>query len=223
MGFLELRRLRFHIGNHIGRNVALVEIHTFHHFFGKPEGLRFFHGNHTVFAHFFHNIGDHSPHFFGFGRDGGHLGDFFPAADFFGIFLENFYDIFFSRFHPLAHSDGIDSGFNEFQAFAHQSLRHQCGGGCSVAGRVVGFVSHFFHQFRADVFKLVFQLNVLGDSHAVIGDGGRSEAFVQNHVSSPGAKRHFYRVGHLVHAGFDFFARVGGILDLLAHIILFVR
>ena len=46
----------------------------------------------------------------------------------------------------------------------------------------------FLHQLRAHVLKGVFQLDLLGDGHAVVGDQRSAELLVENDVAALGAE-----------------------------------
>jgi hypothetical protein len=158
------------IGHHVGRRIAAVKLHAFH---GGQLGL---HGlaSSTVItpslpttsmaleissptssslAEMEATCAMASCSVMGLGQllQGfhGHLGGFLDAA------LQN---------------HGVGAGGQVLQAFAHDGLRQQRGGGGAVAGHVVGLGGDFFDQLGAHVLKGVFQLNFLGDGHAVVGD-----------------------------------------------------
>ena len=50
---------------------------------------------------------------------------------------------------------------------------------------VGGLAGDFADHAGAHVFKLVRQLDLAGDGHAVLGDGRGAEALFQNHVPPP--------------------------------------
>ena len=79
------------------------------------------------------------------------------------------------------------------------------GGGGAIAGGVGGLGSHFLDQLRAHVFKLVAQLDFFGYRHAVLGDDGRAEGFLNGHVAAFGAQSHLNGVGKFVHAAGELF------------------
>src|SRR4029453_12943373 len=46
----------------------------------------------------------------------------------------------------------------------------------------------------------VLELDLLGDRHAIVGDGGGSPLLLEHHVAALGAERHLDGVSELVHA-----------------------
>ena len=91
------------------------------------------------------------------------------------------------------------------------------GGGGAVADDVVGLGGDFLDQLRAHVLKGVFQLDFLGDGHAVVGDQRRAELLVQHHVAALRAQSDLNGVRQRVHASFQRAASVLAIFDLLSH------
>ena len=51
----------------------------------------------------------------------------------------------------------------------------------------------FAHHLRAHVLELVVELDLLGDSDAVLGDAGSAERLVEDDVAALGAERHLDR------------------------------
>jgi hypothetical protein len=141
---------------------------------------------------------------FGFGVD----------VDFFGVLFEFAHDASTALSMPrlmwvaLAPAVMLRKPFGDDALGEHHRRRG------AVAGHVVGLGAHFADELGAHVFKGVLQLNVLGDRHAVVGDGGRAEFLVQHHVAALGAEGAFHRFGQFVHAGFDGFAGVVAVFDL---------
>ena len=95
----------------------------------------------------------------------------------------------------------IGAGSDHLEAFAEDRLGQHGGGGRAVAGDVVGLAGGFLHQLRAEILIGIFQIDVLGDRHAVLGDLGRAPAFVEHRVAAAGAERALHRAGELGNAG----------------------
>ena len=95
----------------------------------------------------------------------------------------------------------VHAGGDDLQAFAQDRLGQHGGGGGAVAGDVGGLGGDFLHHLRAHVLELVLELDLLGDGHAVLGDGRGAEALVEHHVAALGAERHLDGVGQDVDAG----------------------
>ena len=102
---------------------------------------------------------------------------------------------------PFLHDHGVGAGGHVLHALADEGLGQQGGGGGAVAGHVVGLGGDFLHQLGAHVLKGVFQLDFLGDGHAVVGDQGSAELLVQHHVAALGAQGDLYGICQLVDAG----------------------
>ncbi|MEY3366676.1 MAG: hypothetical protein RIS71_1413 [Actinomycetota bacterium] len=89
------------------------------------------------------------------------------------------------------------------QTFAHHGPgEHGCRGR-SVTGNVVGLLRDFLHQFRADALVRIFQLDLLGDRHTVIGDRRSAPLLVEHDVAALWSERHAHGIGQLVHAIFE--------------------
>ena len=63
------------------------------------------------------------------------------------------------------------------------------------------------HHLGAHVLELVFELDFLGDGHAVLGDAGRAEALVEHDIAALGAEGHPHRIGENVDAAQHLVAR----------------
>ena len=66
--------------------------------------------------------------------------------------------------------------------------KNGCGRG-AITGDVIGLLGNFLHQFGADALKRIFEVDFLGDRHAVFGDRGSSPLLVEDNVAALGAKR----------------------------------
>ena len=67
-------------------------------------------------------------------------------------------------------------------------------GGGAVAGNVVGLRGDLAHHLRAHVLELVFELDLLGDGDAVLGDARRAVGLVEHDVAALRTERHLHRV-----------------------------
>ncbi len=98
----------------------------------------------------------------------------------------------------MASTTGFDAALDQhrvgasghvLQAFVHNGLGQNGGGGGAVASDIVGLGGGFLQQLRAHVLKRVFQFDFFGHGHAVMGDGGGAVLLVQRHVAALGAER----------------------------------
>ena len=119
--------------------------------------------------------------------------------------------------HALFDDHGVGAGGHVLHAFPDQRLRQQGGGGGAVAGRVVGLGGNFLYQLGAHVLERVLQLDILGDGHAVVGDKGRAEFFIQHHIAALGPQGDFDGIRQLVDPQLQRLAGFFAIYDLLCH------
>ena len=84
------------------------------------------------------------------------------------------------------------------QAFGEDGLGVDGGGGGAVAGDGGGLGGDFLHHLGAHVFVGVFQLDLLGDGDAVLGDGGRAEGLFEDDVAAGGAEGDLDGAGELL-------------------------
>ena len=85
VGVLEDRLHRLGIGDEVGREVALVELHAFDDFEGRLDALGFFDGDGAVLADLVHGVGDDvADGGVPVGGDGGDLRDLGAVLDLLG-------------------------------------------------------------------------------------------------------------------------------------------
>jgi hypothetical protein len=82
-----------------------------------------------------------------------------------------------------------------FRKSRSSSLRRR-----AVAGVVRSLRRRLLHQLHAHVLDLVAQFDLLGDGHAVFGDGRRAELLLDDDIAALGAEGDFDGVGELVDA-----------------------
>ena len=118
-----------------------------------------------------------------------------------------------------AATDGerVGAGRDVAQALAHDDLGEQRGGGGAVAGDVVGLDGDLLDELGAHVLERVLELDLLGDGHAVVGDGRRAELLLEHDVTALRAERDLDGVGELVDAGRKTVASIFFETDLLSH------
>jgi hypothetical protein len=98
---------------------------------------------------------------------------------------------------------GVGSAGDVAQAFGEDGLGVHGRGGRSVAGHAGGFGGDLLDHLRAHVLVGVFQLDFLGDGHAVLGDGGGPEGFFEHDVSPGRPERDLDRARQFAHAAQD--------------------
>ena len=70
-----------------------------------------------------------------------------------------------------------------------QGLGEDGGGGGAVTGHVVGLGRDLLGQLGTEVLVVVLELDLLGDGHAVVGDGGGAPLLVEDDVAALGPER----------------------------------
>ncbi|GAK50203.1 hypothetical protein U14_01430 [Candidatus Moduliflexus flocculans] len=184
---IENRFHPFRVGHKIGREIAAIKLHPFHHVQRGFHAFRFFHRDDAVFADFIHRFGDDF-------ADGGIVirGDRADLFDF-QLAFHRLADLFQFRHDRL---DGlVNAAFqihrvgarrDIFAAFAENRLRQHGRRRRAIARDIAGFAGDFVHEARAHVFERIRQFDFFGDGHAVFGAGGSAEFFVNHHVAAFG-------------------------------------
>ena len=111
----------------------------------------------------------------------------------------------------------VGAGGDVLDALAEDRLRQHGRGGRAVAGHVGRLARDLAHHLRAHVLERVLELDLLGDRHAVLGDGGGAELLVEDDVAALRAERDLHRVGQLVDAAQDRLARLFAVDNLFCH------
>ncbi len=200
VGVLEDRFLCVGIGDEVGRDVALVELHALGELELDAERLAFFDGDDAVLADPIHGFGDLLADLGIGGRDGGHRSDLLGGLDVLGEVGDEFGHFVDGLLDAALDAQRIGAGRQVPEAFPHHGLSEhsrRCG---SVTGHVVGLVGHFVGELGPHVLPRVLELDLLGDGHAVVGDGGGTPLLLQDDVAALGAERDLDGVGELVDA-----------------------
>ena len=205
------------IGNHVGGDVATVELHPFHHVAVGLGGLGFLQGDNPVGGDLLHGLGDKLANLLIAGGDSGHAGDVGRAGDLLAVRHNGVHGGLDGALNALLHHHGVCAGGDVLHPLPHQGLGQQGGGGGAVAGGVVGLGGNFLHQLGAHVLKGAVQLDLLGDGDTVVGDKGAAELLIQHHVAALGPQGNFDGIGQLVDAGLERFSGFLTIDDLLCH------
>src|SRR5581483_4225454 len=211
-GVVEDRLLALGIGDEVRREVALVELHALGELELHAEGVRLFDGHHTVLADLVDGVGDGVADGRVGCRDGRHLGDLGLVLDLLGLAFDALDGGGDGLVDAALERHRAGTGGHVAEALTYESLGEDGGGGGAVAGDVVGLGGDLLDQLGPHVLEGVLQLHLLGDGHAVVGDGGRPELLLEHHVAAAGAERDLDGVGQLVDAPLEVAAR--GLVEL---------
>ena len=190
----------FRVGHEVGGEIAAVELHPLDDVERGVQPLGLFDGNHALAADLVHGLGDDAAdRRVVVGGDGAHLGDFGLVAGRFGQVAQlvhdrhdGFVDAALDAHRVVARGDHLD-------AFRIDRPGQHGRGGGPVTGHVGGLAGDLLDHLGAHVLELVFEFDLLGDGHAVLGHVRRAEGFFDDHVAALGAEGDGHRVGQHVH------------------------
>src|SRR4029079_16389037 len=200
---VERRLHALHVGGEVRRDVALVEAHALDEVHLHAEGLALLDGDDAVLADLVDGLGDHLTDLLVSRRDRGDLSDLVLRVDFLVEFLDRLDRGVDSGLDALLQGHRVGAGGNVAQTFVHHAPGEN--GGCrrAVTSDVVGLLGDLFDQLGADLLIGILEIDLLGDRHAVVGDGGGTPLLLQHDVAALRPQRDAHRVGQLVHAGFE--------------------
>ena len=195
------------VGYEIGRDVAAVKLHAFHHFDGGFGALGLVNGDYAFFLDLFHGLGDEAADGLVIvGRYAGHVFDFLEiVAHFLTHALDGGHHCGHGLVDAALQIHGIGAGSHIFQAYVDDRLGQDGGGGGAVAGVIAGFRGHFLHELRAHVLERILKLDFAGHAYAVFGDVGGAEFLLDDYIAAFRAKGYLDGVGKSVNAFFEFF------------------
>ena len=216
VGVLHLDAHLVGVGDEVGRDVAAVELHAFDHVELGLEALGLFDRDHALVADLLHRLGEVIADLLvAVGGDGADLGDLGVGGDLLRVLLQLLDDGLDREVDAALEVHRVHAGGNRLGAFLDdRGGKHGRGRG-AVTGDVGGLRRDLAHHLRAHVLELVFELDLLGDGDAVLGDAGGAERFVEHDVAALGAERHLHRVGENVDAAQHLVARIDREFDFL--------
>src|SRR3990172_7000551 len=205
------------VGHEVGRDVAAVELHALRVFLVEADRLAFLDGDDAVLADLAHDLGDQLTDLGVGGADGGHGGDVLAVLDRSGVLLEPGHDGLDALLETALDDHRVGAGGNVLEALGDDGLAEHDRGGGAVAGDVVGLGRDLLEELRAHVLEGLVELDLAGDGHAVVGDGGGAELLVQDHVAALGPERDLDGVGEAVDAALE--GATSGLVEdeLLSH------
>ena len=206
------------IGDHVGRDVALVEAHALDQVHLHAEGVRLLDGDDPVLADLVDGLGDHLADLAVGRADAGDLGDLALVLDVHRDALDGLDGSLDGGLDALLQRHRVGAGGHVAQPLAHHRPGEHGGGGGAVARDVVGLLGDLFDQLGPDVLVGVLELDLLGDGDAVVGDGRRSPLLVEHHVAALRAEGDAHGVGELVHPPLERTASLLVELDDLRHL-----
>ena len=184
-----------------GRDVAAVELHALDDVQLGLQALGLFDGDDALVADLLHRLGDDLADLaIAVGRDGADLGDLVVGGDLLGFGFQLFDDGGDGLLDAALEVHRVGAGGDRLGAFPDDGLRQHGCGGRAVAGDVGGLGGDLAQHLRAHVLELVFEFDLLGDRHAVLGDARGAVRFLQYDVAALGTERHLDGIGENIDA-----------------------
>ena len=185
----ELAGHRVGVGDEVGGEVALVELHALDRVAAGVDGLGFLDGDGAVLADLLHGLGDDGADGgVGVGGDGGDLGDLLLVLHLDGHLRELLDNRLDCAVDAALEIHRIGAGGDVLQAFAVDCLGQDGGGGGAVARIVIGAAGNFLDHLGAHVLVGALQLDFLRDGDAVLSDERGTELLVNQDIASLGAE-----------------------------------
>ena len=184
----------------MGRQVAPVEAHPFHHIQLVVDAAALLHGDDAFAPHFVHRIGNKLGDGLLVGRKGGHPRHLLPAVHRHRLVADNPPD----RGHRL-----IDAGLQRQRVGAGRNIKKTAlndgtgenhGGGSAVPNHIVGLGGGLLDHLRAHIFVGVGQLNLLGDGNAVAAHHRQGPHPAQDDIPPAGPQGKSHGAAQLVDA-----------------------
>ena len=205
------------VGYEVWRQVAAVKLHALDDVELGIETFGLFDRDDAFVTDALHGFGNHlADLFLAVGRDCADLGNLIGGGDFLRLRLKRGDDGFDSHVNAALQVHRVHASGNRTGAFLGNRLGQNSSGGGAVASHIVGLGGNFTNHLRAHVLELVFELNILSDGDAILGDARCAERLLENHVTAFRAECDFDGIGQnidaLEHPGsgvraeFDFFS-----------------
>ena len=199
-------QLGFHalgVGDEVGRDVAAVDLHPLGVLRLEGDTLALLDRDHAVLADLLHHLGDQVANLAVGGRDGGDVRDVGAVAHRLGQALQLGHQRLGALIQAALEQHRVGAGGDDLQTLGDDRLGQHGGGGGAVAGDIVGLGGDLDQQPRAHVLKRVFELDLLGDGHAVVGDGRGTELLVDRDIAPARAERGLDRIGDDIDAALE--------------------
>ena len=209
------------VGDHVRREVALVELHALGELELEAERLALLDVHDAVLADLLDRVGDDVADLALTRDDRADSRDVLLARDFLRLRLEFLDDRVDGLLDAALETHRVRASGDVLQALADDGLREHRRRRRAVTGDVVRRCGGLAYELRALVLEGVLDLDLASDRDAVVRDRRRAELLVQHDVATLRAKRHLDRVGEDVHAALERAARVLVELELLvSHLVL---
>src|SRR5690606_21171799 len=170
------------VGDEVGRDVALVEAHTLGELQFEPEGVALLDGDDAFLADLVHRLGDDLADSGVGGGDRGDRGDLLLGLDLLGELGQLLRHGADGGLDAPLQGHRVRAGRDVAQALAHERLGEDRRRRRAVTGHVVGLLGDLLDELGTDLLVRVLELDLLGDAHTIVGDGGGTPLLLQYDV-----------------------------------------
>src|SRR4051794_10251057 len=192
------------VGHEVRRDVALVEAHALGELELEAEGVALLDGDDAFLADLVHGLGDDlADAEVATSRHRRYRGDLLLGLDVLGHATQLLADGLDGLLDAALERHRVGTGGHVAQTLAHHRLGQHGRGRRTVTGDVVGLLCYFLDELGADLLVRVFELDFLGNGHAVVGDRRRAPLLLEDDVAALGAERHLDGVGEGVHPSLE--------------------
>ena len=205
------------VGDEVGREVALVELHALGEVELERGAVGLLDGDDAVLADLVERLGDELADRAVLRGDGRDVGDLVLAGHVAGDLEQAVADGLDGRVDAALEVHRGATGGDDLEALADHRLGEDGRGGGAVTGDVVGLGGDLLRELGAEVLVGVLELDLAGDGHAVVGDRGGAPLLVDDDVAALRAERHLDDVGERVDAALEAATRVLVELQDLGH------
>ena len=192
------------VGDEVRRDVALVEAHALGQLEVEPEGVGLLDGDDAFLADLVHRLRDGvTDGGVAAGRDRRGGRDLLAGLDVLGHAEQLLGDSLDGLLDAALERHRVRAGGHVAQALADHGLGEDGGRRRAVTGDVVGLLGDLLDELGPDLLVGVLQLDLLGDAHTIVGDGGRSPLLLEHDVAALGAQGDLDGVGEGVHPALE--------------------
>ncbi len=191
------------VGDHVRREVALVELHALGELELEPEGLALLDVDDAVLADPVDRVGDDVADLALASRDRGDPGDVFLARDPLRLLLQILDDRLDGLLDAALDPHRVRAGSDVLQALADNRLGEHRRRRRAVSGNVVGRRRDLFDELCALILERVLDLDLACDRDSVVRDRRCAELLVEHDVPTLRAKGDLDRVGEDVDAALE--------------------
>ena len=158
------------VGYHVSGAITAVKLHTFDEFERCLGSFGFFNGNNAVLADFLHGVGNPLTDTLVACGNRSDLSDGLFALYRTAHALECFDSRINGPFDTALDAHGVCACGHVSQALVYDCLSEQCRRGRTVAGNVIRLCRDFLDELSTHILKWIFELDLLCDGYAVVGD-----------------------------------------------------